>query len=514
MKRPALIISLILFLISFAIIGYRVAVLKYPILPVAPGQVWQFSFEAYINPQDNKIHAEFGLPLEHTGRMMIEERIFSGNLNFNTIQNTSNRRGVWIGDNINNTEYVSYRATIILRPKRTPKQIPKSIVANPPLPALDEKEKGLAGGIVSRLEQRLPRQEVFRAILNFAGDSTRFALFDEKDRTAWRELEQRYGKTTALLLLFSEAKFPVRATEGLVLTDEIKTTTERWLEVWTGERWEFVFPEKAEIIADQGRLLPLSTEGFPAVFISRGTLSDIRWSLTKQIASKWRIHFERIQRSSHFLDRWSLFSLPVEFQNTFRILLLVPIGALLICVLRNIIGFPTFGIFMPVLMALAFRSTGLAYGLGIFLFVVLIGYIARRWLDKLRLLLVPRLSTLLTLVIFCFTVFALAGSRIGVREFIAVGLLPIVILTMTIERFFIVIEESGVGEAIKTAAGSAAVASITYFIIQWDPLQLIFFIYPELLFAVAAMQILIGRYTGYRLSELIRFRAFRQDKNV
>jgi len=511
MKRPALIISLILFALSFAIISYRIVALKYPILPVAPGQVWQFSFEAYISPEDKKIHAEFGLPLEHTGRMIIEERIFSGNLKFNTIQTLSNRIGVWSGDNITDTEYISYRATIILRPKRTPRHTPDSIEVSPPLPALKADEKELPGIIVKKLEQRLPRQEVFRAILYFVGDGTRFTLFDEKDRVAWRELEQKYGRTMGLLLLFNAARFPVRTVEGLVLSDEIKNTTEKWLEVWTGDRWEFVLPDKAEIIADQGRLLPLSTEGVPAVFTSRGALSDIRWSLTKQIASKWRIHFERVQRSGSFLDRWSLFSLPVEFQNTFRILLLVPIGALLICVLRNVIGFPTFGIFMPVLMALAFRSTGVVYGLGIFLFVVVIGYITRRWLDRLRLLLVPRLSTLLTLVIICFTVFALAGSKMGIKEFMAVGLLPIVILTMTIERFFVVIEESGIGEAVNTAAGSAAVASITYFIIQWDPLQLIFFIYPELLFAVAGMQILIGRYTGYRLSELIRFRAFRRD---
>ena len=34
------------------------------------------------------------------------------------------------------------------------------------------------------------------------------------------------------------------------------------------------------------------------------------------------------------------------------------------------------------------------------------------------------------------------------------------------------------------------------------------FVYPELLFAVAAVQVLLGRYTGYRLLELLRFRKF------
>ena len=223
------------------------------------------------------------------------------------------------------------------------------------------------------------------------------------------------------------------------------------------------------------------------------------------------MHFERITRSSRFLDRWSLFHLPDQFQETFRILILVPVGALMICVLRNIIGFPTFGIFMPVLMALAFRNTGLLYGLGIFAGVVLIGYVVRRWIDKLRLLLVPRLSVILTLVIIAFTVLALVGSKLGLREFMAVGLLPFVILTMTIERFFVLIEESGAPAALRTAAGSAAVAVITYELIHINSLQLTFFVYPELLFAVAALQILLGRYTGYRLSELLRFRRLRRS---
>jgi hypothetical protein len=256
-------------------------------------------------------------------------------------------------------------------------------------------------------------------------------------------------------------------------------------------------------------LLPLAMGGVPAVRVSGGQLTEIRWILSRQIVSQWRLHFERIQRSDRLLDRWSLFRLPPEFQQTFRILLLVPIGALMIGMLRNLVGFPTFGIFMPVLMALAFRSTGLAYGLGLFAGVLLIGYAVRRWMDKLRLLLVPRMSVILTLVIACFTMLALVGSKIGVREFMAVGLLPFVILTMTIERFFVVIEEAGVREGLRTAGGSAAVSVITYGIISWEPLQLTFFVYPELLAAVAAIQVLLGRYTGYRLSEVFRFRTFR-----
>ena len=130
-------------------------------------------------------------------------------------------------------------------------------------------------------------------------------------------------------------------------------------------------------------------------------------------------------------------------------------------------------------------------------------------MDRLRLLLVPRMSVILTLVIASFTVLALVGNKVGLREFMAVGLLPFVILTMVIERFFVLVEEAGLAAALKTAAGSAAVSVIAYGIISWEPLQLTFFVYPELLAVVAAAQIILGRYTGYRFSEIFRFRDFR-----
>jgi len=167
---------------------------------------------------------------------------------------------------------------------------------------------------------------------------------------------------------------------------------------------------------------------------------------------------------------------------------------------------------MPVLMALAFRNTGPVYGLAIFAGVVLFGYGVRSALDKLRLLLVPRLSLILTLVIFCFVILALLGNKLGLRQLMAVGLLPFVILTMTIERFFIIMEEAGVREGFRMALGSATVALITHEILHFEPLQLTFFVYPELLSGVAAMQVLVGRYTGYRLSEVFRFRKFRSSK--
>lgn len=122
------------------------------------------------------------------------------------------------------------------------------------------------------------------------------------------------------------------------------------------------------------------------------------------------------------------------------------------------------------------------------------------------------MSVILTLVIACFTLLALIGQKLTLREFMAVGLLPFVILTMVIERFFVIMEEAGAAKGLRTAGGSLAVSVLAYELIRWESLQLTFFVFPELLASVAAGHILLGRYTGYRLSELFRFRVFREAR--
>lgn len=508
MKRPAVLLALALLLLPCALLLYRIILLGYPIFPTAPGQTWRLSIDARVKADKEEISVVMGLPYEHAGRMVVEERMTSGMLSFHLLREGPNRVGIWLGPVGPGEEAIAYRATILVRPRRPPKMQPPRLGTYPA--DVGSAEQALAERLGKRWN-RLPPPARLRAVALAAAGNWGVPVPGEQDLRAWSTVQEKHGRIGALLLLFQAAGLPARTVEGLRLGENVTTIPLTWVEVWTGKEWEVFWPDTGEIDQNPISLLSLGTGGLPAVRVSGGELADIRWSVHRQIISQWRLHFERISRSDRLLDRWSLFRLPSHFQETFRILLLVPIGAFLIGVLRNLVGFPTFGIFMPVLMALAFRNTGLAYGLGIFGGVLLLGYAVRRLLDRLRLLLVPRMSVLLTLVIASFTALALIGNKLGLREFMAVGLLPFVILVMTIERFFILIEEAGVREGLRTAAGSAAVAAITYQIIRWEPLQLTFFVYPELLSAVAAVQVLLGRYTSYRLSELLRFWVFRSS---
>ena len=503
MKRSALWLSLLLFLFSVGFLTYRILGLGYPSIPTVPGQTWRFSIDASIRPKGAETLLALALPFEQPGRIIIEERVFSRQMTLTIVKQGENRLGILSEFGMEEETPVTYTAIIHMRPKRPIRSIRPSLGDFPA--SVPEEGKALARKLVAGWKD-LPPPEKIRAIAETISGQWIHSPPAEGDLRAWGEMRDRLGLETSLLALFSAANLSARIVDGLPLVESITDETDRWVEAWDGAKWVGIRLSTGETFNDLQSWLPLSLGGGRAASVSGGEIANIRYSLNREVLTNWSLHFERIKRSPSLLDRWSLFQLPEDFQRTFRILLLVPIGALMISMLRNLAGFPTFGIFMPVLMALAFRNTGIVYGLGIFFGVLTLGYAVRRVLDKLHLLLVPRMSVLLTLVIASFTLVALFGSKFGVREFMAVGLLPFVILTMVIERFFVLTEEAGVKEGVRTAVGSALVAFLTFETISWEPLQLTFFLYPELLAAVSAFQILVGQYSGYRLSELFRFR--------
>ncbi len=213
-----------------------------------------------------------------------------------------------------------------------------------------------------------------------------------------------------------------------------------------------------------------------------------------------------------FMERslldFSLLTLPLDVQQVFRVILMVPLGVLLLVFLRNVIGVIMFGTFMPVLIGLAFRETTLLWGLFLFTVVVGAGLMVRVYLEYLKLLVVPRLACVLIVVIILMTFLSVLTHKLGVDRGLSIALFPLVIITMTIERMSIVWDENGPATALKQGLGSLVAASLCYSVMTIEYLEHLFFVYPEILIVLLAMSILLGRYSGYRLLELWRFREF------
>ena len=161
---------------------------------------------------------------------------------------------------------------------------------------------------------------------------------------------------------------------------------------------------------------------------------------------------------------------------------------------------------MPVLIALAFRETHGMWGITLFVVIVFFGLLARFYLDQLRLLLVPRLAAILTVVIILMIFISILSQNLGLERGLSVALFPMVILTMTIERMCITWDERGAADAIRSGVGSLVAAVIAYTVMSNLAVEYLFFAFPELLLVLLALILWFGQYRGYRFTELVRFK--------
>ena len=216
--------------------------------------------------------------------------------------------------------------------------------------------------------------------------------------------------------------------------------------------------------------------------------------------------FWAAQSDSGFAALSSPFAvLPAEMQDTIKALLTIPIAIIALVFVRQFIGMSTIGTFMPVLIGVSLRETGLIYGLVLLAIIIAVGVACRFYFERLKLLLIPRLAAIVIIVVIsmlgCAYLFTISGIQVAA----SVSLFPLVIMAMTIERVVVAWEENGSRDTIKQSAGSLLIALLSYFIMSAPVIVSTMFIFPELQLVLFALAIMMGRYIGYRLTEYFRF---------
>ncbi len=313
------------------------------------------------------------------------------------------------------------------------------------------------------------------------------------------------GKARAMVALCRAGRMPARVVRGFVLEEAQPAVPHAWVEVYVPKAWVPYDPSAGYARELPPNYLPVRRGG-PIVRAFDTTRHDVRFSI-QRLRSADSGPAALTGGASDILHLWRL---PVGMQETLAILLLLPVGALITAVFRNIVGLQTFGTFAPSLLALSFLYADWQTGLVMLVGILAIGLAGRSLLGGLRLLMVPRLSVILTVVVL-FTAFAVSAlDYLALTSSARAVILPMVILTMLIERFHITSEEDGFRQAVRRLGVTLLVAGCCLLVLRWRQLGRLALTFPEAeLFVVAAL-LLIGRYSGYRLAELVRFRDVRR----
>ena len=310
------------------------------------------------------------------------------------------------------------------------------------------------------------------------------------------------GRARTMVTLCRAEQIPARLVSGFEMRQADQAIPHVWVEVFHGHQWVPFDPTYGYARHMPYNFIPVRRDDEKLVRAT-GVKNLVHNYTVMRLAPPDSILQSEVRRPSQIFD---LTRLPVDMHEIMSLMLLLPLGALITSFFRNIIGLRTLGTFAPALLAMSFIYSELATGLVILVAVLMAGYFGRILLDRLHLLMVPRSSIVLTMIIllilFGISLIDYAYPELGVRAV----LLPLVILTTLIERFFVTTEEDGTGFAMQLVIGTAVVSACCYFMLSWHDIGEILLIYPELHFFTIAAFIWIGRYSGYRLVELWRFR--------
>ena len=515
MSRLVLVTGFALLALGFGVFLSKVGVYDLPVLPSDTRGLWQVELRVNVRGDGGQGSVTALIPSDDEGQVVLDERSASDRLRFSIRSRGDTRIGVWTGwlEGVQQIVYEfrvrSDALTVALPapPHAEPGEVLREAYVQPTseFPATTPQVREL----LDRLPLPAADNVIDRVRSIYAFVAHEIATVDTAGDDAVLTLAQREGSPTGkarlLVTMLRASGVPARLAHGLELREGVAPQERVWTEAWVDETW-----------------IPMSSvSGFfaerPADVVSLGGAGHAPVEATgaRAFGYRYRSLRERLRPEEvallmapdhPILARLSLYNLPVGSQSALRALLVLPLGALVVALFRNVVGIPTYGTFMPLLIAFALRGFALGRGLALVAFVLVLGVVTRLLLERLRLLMVPRLAILLCVVVLSVTALAIAGDEIGTRELFAGILFPIVILTMLVERFTIAIAEEGLRAAMVPAFWSIVVATVCYPVLRSPAAEHLMFTFPELLFAAIGVLVFIGGYTGYRVSDLIRFR--------
>lgn len=308
-----------------------------------------------------------------------------------------------------------------------------------------------------------------------------------------------------IIFLLNAKGIPARVVRGVKLSEKKKATgADLMIEAYEGSKWKIYdintgksgLP-KSFIIFQRG--------GNSLLDVSGGEDSQIKFSVIKSVISSFKMAGRRAKyENSRWFD-FTIYNLPSLEQNTLKWLMIFPLGILLIVLMRNVIGIRTMGTFTPMLISMSLVKTGFIPGLVCFGLIIGIGLLIRTMLTRLNLLLVPRISSVVICVILIMQMLTIFGYQYNFNIASSAVFFPIIITAWIIERASITWEEEGVKNAVQQVVNSLFVAIVTYGVISSEYIRHIMFAFNEWNLVILFVVMLLGTYTGYRLTELKRF---------
>ncbi|MGL4854488.1 MAG: UUP1 family membrane protein, partial [Lentisphaeria bacterium] len=407
--------SFILFL-GVGTIAYKVIFLNYSLLPDSKENIWNIEANVSFEATGGPVKVQLFVPQISENVVMMDEKRLAPNYGTSTqetkggklaiwsIKSDSGKRSLYYRMRLHQSNYSSFEIDKITKTPPEPIQNENVFWDSP----LDAQIKALLDDTSQRSADNATYADQIIQKLNEINNPTASLLFT-KD-TSERERAETLKK------IFDTAKIPSRILSGFLIDEARKNQpTTYYLQVFDKGKWTTIDPgvgfaslPSNYAVWRLGDTSLLEVEG--------GKNSRVLFSVIKETVPAAIIAEEIANSKKSKSLEFSLYKLPVNVQNAFGLLLLVPVATLIVSFIRVFIGMPTSGTFMPILIAMAFRETQLGMGLILFVVIISAGLALRSYLSEMSLLLVPRISAVVVLVVLLMSATAMLSFELGWAE--------------------------------------------------------------------------------------------------
>lgn len=500
-------------IMSFGIglISYKHYVLGFPLWPDDKKPVWTVEAKIDFAAQGDPVIVSLALPAKQPNIIFMQEDFASPDYGFSEQITNTGRRAQWSKNKATGAQTAYYRLSIFELDETILPQHPTAPPIELKQPEFDEALKTAATTLLDKVRTKSANTKIFTreliTSLNIQQPSQNLSLLIN-DRTSNED------KTNLIINLLALEGINARIVRGLFLEDgRRRQSLTNFIEVYDGKQWQ-LFNQDTGNVGKPENFLMWQRGGQSLLDVIGGKDSQVSFSIIKNIQSTKNLVIRNSLDKQAALIDFSIYSLPIEQQNAFKMILLLPIGALIVVIMRLLIGIRTSGTFMPILIAMALMQTTLIAGIIMFLTVVSTGLLIRHYLSSLNLLFVARISAVIIVVIVIMASISIISNKLGVSQALSITFFPMIILAWTIERMSVMWEEDGPREVLIQGAGSLMTAIIAYLFMTNRVVEYLTFNFPELILISLAIILMLGQYTGYRLTELYRFKSIINQQNA
>ncbi|MCA1960692.1 MAG: inactive transglutaminase family protein [Desulfomonile sp.] len=491
--------------VGLGIFFYKTLFLGFPLSPKTTANVWNVEVRVKFIAKGKPVKLSVLIPSSTRSFAIADEQFVSAGYGLVATREEGNRVATWSIRTASGPQSVYYQAVIRAVKTKDPAATQKPPVVTPPV--LDEPTLEATKALLAEIKAKSADTHslvgtLIKKVNDPAPDDNVKVLLGPKPTIS--------KKVETVVSVLQYGGIPARQANGIRLQEgkydfSKKVPLLQWIEVFDRNKWQSFTPITGEspVPEDWFRWWTGSKK---LVNLDGATSMSVVFSVTPKVEEAIVAAVRSAEISKPFLVKFSLFGLPLNTQAVYRVMLLVPVGAFILVLLRNLVGIKTFGTFMPVLIALSFRETGLLRGIFLFVVLVALGLSVRFYLERLKLLVVPRLAAVLIVVVGLMAIMSIVTHNLGGHTGLSVALFPMVIMTMTIERMSILWEERGATEALISGLGSIVTAAMAFLVINIKLVEHLAFVFPELLLVLLAGTLLVGGYAGFRLTDLYRFR--------